>query len=204
MRLFAWPSSPYVRKALLVAHEVGVVDELQLVFAGTDEELSELNLINPIGRIPTLVVSDQLVIFESNEVCRFLAEHPSRSSDLDEPNFGKWEVRQHQAVVDAILDSATAGMGERRRPLEKQFKPYADSLIARIDRCLAYLEAVLPLRLSEVSLFTLSLGSALAYLDFRYPEHLWRSEHPTLTTWHDRFRHRTSMTATEFSVRDGW
>ena len=77
MRLFAWPSSPYVRKALLVAHEVGVVDELQLVFAGTDEELAELNLINPIGRIPTLVVSDQLVIFDSNEVCRFLAEHHS-------------------------------------------------------------------------------------------------------------------------------
>ena len=204
MKLFAWPSSPYVRKALLVAHEVGVVGDLQLVFAGNDAELTKLDRLNPIGKIPTLVVSDQLVIFESNEVCRFLAEHPSRSSDLDEPNFGKWEVRQHQAVVDAILDSATAGMGERRRPLEKQFKPYADSLIARIDRCLAYLEAVLPLRLSEVSLFTLSLGSALAYLDFRYPDHLWRAEHPTLATWHDGFRHRESMTATEFSVRDGW
>ena len=204
MKLFAWPSSPYVRKALLVAHEVGVVGDLQLVFAGNDAELTKLDRLNPIGKIPTLVVSDQLVIFESNEVCRFLAEHPSRSSDLDEPNFGKWEVRQHQAVVDAILDSATAGMGERRRPLEKQFKPYADSLIARIDRCLAYLEAVLPLRLSEVSLFTLSLGSTLAYLDFRYPDHLWRAEHPTLATWHDGFRHRESMTATEFSVRDGW
>ena len=204
MKLFAWPSSPYVRKALLVAHEVGIVDELQLVFAGTDEELSALNRINPIGRIPTLVVSDELVIFESNEVCRFLAEHHSRSLDLDEPNIGKWEIGQHQAVVDAILDSATAGMGERRRPMEKQFKPYADTLIARIDRCLTYLEAVLPLRLSEISLFTLSLGSALAYLDFRYPDHPWRSGHPTLTTWHDGFRHRESMTATEFSVRDGW
>ncbi len=49
MKLFAWPSSPYVRKALLVAHEVGVVDELQLFYAGTDDELSELNRINPIG-----------------------------------------------------------------------------------------------------------------------------------------------------------
>ncbi len=204
MKLFAWPSSPYVRKALLVAHEVGVVGDLQLVFAGNDAELTKLDRLNPIGKIPTLVVSDQLVIFESNEVCRFLAEHPSRSASLDEPSIGKWEITQHQAVVDAILDSATAGMGERRRPVAKQFKPYTDSLIARMDRCLAYLEAVLPLRLSEVSLFTLSLGSALAYLDFRYPEHLWRSEHPTLTTWHDRFRHRTSMTATEFSVRDGW
>ena len=204
MKLFAWPSSPYVRKVLLVAHEVGVVDELQLVFAGTDAELAELNLINPIGRIPTLVVSDQLVIFESSEVCRFLAEHPSRSANLDEPNIGRWEITQHQAVVDAVLDAATAGMGERRRPVEKQFKPYADSLIARIDRCLAYLETVLPLRLSEVSLFTLSLGSALAYLDFRYPDHLWRAEHPTLTTWHDGFRLRASMTATEFSARDRW
>ena len=204
MQLFSWPSSPYVRKALLVAHEVGVFDKLHLVDAGSDDQITELKCANPIGQIPTLILDNGSVIFESNEVCRYLAALPSRSFDLDEPALDEWEARQHQAVVDAILDAATAGMDERRRPVEAQHRPNLDSLMDRIDLCLTYLAKANTKREKEVSLFTLSLGSTLAYLDFRYADNPWRISHPTLADWADQFGNRRSMIATKFVVKNGW
>ena len=50
----------------------------------------------------------------------------------------------------------------------------------------------------RADLGTIAIAVALGYLDFRWAEHdLWRSAHPRLAEWYERFAERPSMKATE-------
>ena len=56
MKLHWSPRSPYVRKVMIAAHEMGLADRLQTVrtvVGGTTPHL-ELMRDNPLGKIPTL------------------------------------------------------------------------------------------------------------------------------------------------------
>ena len=46
--------SPYVRKVMVVAHEVGVADRLKLTPVKTREEPEKITPFNPLGKIPAL------------------------------------------------------------------------------------------------------------------------------------------------------
>ena len=43
---------------------------------------------------------------------------------------------------------------------------------------------------------TITIGSALGYLDFRFPELDWRTAHPALAAWFAGFSTHASMVAT--------
>lgn len=68
------PRSPYVRKVAIAAHELGLhdrVDQVRTVVGGTDPH-PELMRENPLGKIPTLVLADGTIIYDSPVVCEFL------------------------------------------------------------------------------------------------------------------------------------
>ena len=44
----------------------------------------------------------------------------------------------------------------------------------------------------------LSICVALCYLDFRFLDEEWRKGRPQLAVWHDEFRKRESVRATQF------
>jgi glutathione S-transferase len=74
MKLHWSPRSPYVRKVMIVAHELGLADRLEIVrtvVGGTKPHL-ELMRENPLGKIPTLVLEDGTIIYDSPVVCEYL------------------------------------------------------------------------------------------------------------------------------------
>ncbi len=74
MRLYFHPASYNSRRALVVAHAVGVPVELVLVDLFTGEQRSPAYLaLNPNGLVPTLVDGD-VVLWESTAVAHYLAE----------------------------------------------------------------------------------------------------------------------------------
>jgi glutathione S-transferase len=60
MKLHWSPRSPYVRKVMVAAHELGLADRLQTVrtVVGGTTPHAELMRENPLGKIPTLVLED--------------------------------------------------------------------------------------------------------------------------------------------------
>jgi glutathione S-transferase len=60
MTLHWSPRSHYVRKVMIAAHEVGLQDRLRTVVSGATPNRS-LMLINPLGKIPTLELSDGML-----------------------------------------------------------------------------------------------------------------------------------------------
>jgi glutathione S-transferase len=109
MTLHFSPRSPYVRKVMIVAHETSLTDRLRTVrtVVGGTTPNRELMRQNPLGKIPTLVLEDGTVIYDSPVICEYL------DTLHDGPKlYPSWPERltalRRLAFGDGILDTALA------------------------------------------------------------------------------------------------
>ena len=65
MELMFSPLSPYVRKVMIVAHELGIAQRLRLNKINTREEPDRIAPLNPLGKIPTLVTDAGAQLYDS-------------------------------------------------------------------------------------------------------------------------------------------
>lgn len=142
MKLHWSPRSPYVRKVMIVAHELGLADRIETVrtvVGGTAPHL-ELMRQNPLGKIPTLVLDDGTVLYDSPVICEYL------DGLHDGPKlYPAWPERltalRRLALGDGILDIALAWLGERFRPVERQSGPHIALWHGKLRACVDALEA---------------------------------------------------------------
>src|SRR5215472_16028820 len=106
MKLHWSPRSPFVRKVMVAVHELGLVDRIMCVrtVAATTKPHAELMRDNPLSKIPTLVLDDGTVIYDSPVICEYLDGlsgapklHPT------EPKARLVALRR-QALGDGFLD----------------------------------------------------------------------------------------------------
>src|ERR1700748_3318641 len=72
-----WSSrSPFVRKVVVVAHELGIADRIALerVNVTAKETNAEVMRFNPLNKIPTLLLDDGTVMIDSPVIAEFLDE----------------------------------------------------------------------------------------------------------------------------------
>jgi glutathione S-transferase len=197
MKLHWSPRSPYVRKVMIVAHELGVAQRLETVrtvVGGTTPHL-ELMRDNPLGKIPTLVLQDGAIIYDSPVICEYL------DTLHDGPKlFPDWPERltalRRLALGDGMLDIALAWLGERFRPVEKQSEPHMALWRAKLLACIDALERDADaLAAGRFTIGHIAIGIALSYLDFRFDDLAWRDGHPRLAAWHATFDARPSVRA---------
>jgi glutathione S-transferase len=197
MKLHWSPRSPYVRKVMIVAHELGVAQRLETVrtvVGGTTPHL-ELMRDNPLGKIPTLVLQDGTIIYDSPVICEYL------DTLHDGPKlFPDWPERltalRRLALGDGMLDIALAWLGERFRPVEKQSEPHMALWRAKLLACIDALERDADaLAAGRFTIGHIAIGIALSYLDFRFGDLAWRDGHPRLAAWHATFDARPSVRA---------
>jgi glutathione S-transferase len=186
-----------VRKVMIVAHELGVAQRLETVrtvVGGTRPHL-ELMRDNPLGKIPTLVLQDGTIIYDSPVICEYL------DTLHDGPKlFPDWPERltalRRLALGDGMLDIALAWLGERFRPVEKQSEPHMALWRAKLLACIDALERDADaLAAGRFTIGHIAIGIALSYLDFRFDDLAWRDGHPRLAAWHATFDARPSVQA---------
>ena len=73
MRLFHSPTSPYVRKVLVLMDEAGI-EGVELVAASGTPVSPDAGVIerNPLGKIPALCREDGPTLYDSRVICQFL------------------------------------------------------------------------------------------------------------------------------------
>jgi glutathione S-transferase len=196
MKLMMSPASPFVRKVLVVLHETGQLEdvELQGVVAGPGRTEAALAAVNPVGKIPALVRDEGPTLYDSRVICRYL---DSRSGSGLYPD-GNWETLVLEATGDALNEAAVAMVYEGRfRPEEKQHAPWTDAQWAKVEGALDALNARWVSHLSgPLDIGHISVGCALGYLDFRHDARNWRQGRDALAEWDSRFAARPSMQAT--------
>ena len=192
MKLRYSPTSPFVRKVLVVAIETGLDGRIErvpttVVPVQPNEDLSHQN---PLMKVPTLVTDDGQVLFDSRVICEYLDSLHTGSRLIPAANTARWTALRQQALGDGILDAGVLNRYETAvRPKDKQWAEWSAGQMRKIRNGLAALDG--PLTIGPIA-----IGCALGYLDFRYAGEGWRERHPALAKWYAEFAKRKSMLAT--------
>ncbi|QQS12344.1 MAG: glutathione S-transferase N-terminal domain-containing protein [Rhodospirillales bacterium] len=200
MKLFWSSRSPFVRKVMVVAHETGVagriVCERTIVAAANPNR--ELMTLNPLGKLPTLLLDDGAALYDSRVICEFLDTlHAGRRLFPVDPA-RRVDALRRQALGDGAMDMLILRLSERARPEARRSPELMAGFALKRDAILAALEAMAPaLAAIPYDIGHVAIGCALSYLDFRFAEDSWRSGRPALAAWHADFAARPSVAATE-------
>ena len=198
MKLHWSPRSPFVRKVMVVVHELGLADRIACMrtVAATTKPHAELMQDNPLSKIPTLVLDDGTVIYNLPVICEYLDGldggpklHPA------EPKARLVALRR-QALGDGFLDMLVLLRDERMRAHPSDVHKASAAVrkaavLNSLDREADSLAAT-PFGIGHIA-----IGCALSYLDFRYADEDWRQGHPRIASWHAAFAARPSVRATE-------
>lgn len=195
MKLHYGTISPYVRKVMLVAHEKGLIDRIELVACNPWEE-TDLAGVNPIGKIPALEIGDGMVLFDSRVICEYLDAHGAGPA-LYPQGEARWPVLRLAALGEGLLEAGIALANDTRKDPAHWSEWYADRVRTKLRRTLDCLETEAASLEGPVDIARLTVGCALGYLDFRGFIGDWRPTRPNLANWYADFAKRPSMQATE-------
>jgi glutathione S-transferase len=198
MQLYYSASSPFVRKCLVSALELGLRDRIELLPAAPHPVNRDAALVarNPLGKIPTLLTDDGATLYDSRVICEYL-NSLGDGHLLAANGAARWAALTLQALADGIMDAAVLTRYEyAARPESLRWGAWVDGQLAKVHSALAELEAEAQGFGARVDLGTIALGCALGYLDFRYASLAWRERHPATAAWFATFAQRESMQAT--------
>ena len=199
LKLHWSPKSPYVRKVMICAHELQMLPQLELVrsVAAMLQPNERLMLDNPLSKIPTLVLEDGSALFDSVVICEYL-NTLAGGTLFPAEGTAKWRALRWHAFGDGLLENLILWRNERERAEGMRSGVLIEAFDLKVRAALAQLEAeVLDLAAAPFSIGTLTIGCALAYLDFRFDMLGWRALAPRLADWYAGLRARPSMRATE-------
>ncbi|MBO1076849.1 glutathione S-transferase family protein [Roseomonas marmotae] len=193
------PRSPFVRKVMIAAHELGLVEQIALVRTVVRMGQPNHDLLpdNPLSKIPTLVLPDGSTIFDSLTICEYLDAQAGGGRLLPPAGPARWVALTRHALGNGYLDLLILWRNERDKPAERQTQEWLDSFATKSQATLARLERDAPdLGATPFDLGHIALGCALSYLDFRFADLDWRAGRPALAAWHEGFAARPSVLAT--------
>jgi glutathione S-transferase len=197
MKLFWSSRSPFARKVMIAAHELGIAAEIatERVVVDPAEPNRKVMEFNPLGRIPTLILRDGTVLYDSVVIIEYLDTHFGGSL-VPGSGHRRWNALTLQALADGVIEADLRLLEEGRRLDGSKREAHVAGMRAKIATALDHLEQTPP---TEITVGEVALGSALAHLDFRFPEEPWRPGRPRLAAWFGEFSARPSMRATPFA-----
>jgi glutathione S-transferase len=197
MKLHWSPKSPYVRKVMICAHELKLLDRLEVVrsVAAMRAPNVRLMLDNPLSKIPTLVLEDGTTLFDSVVICEYL-DDLGGGSLFPKQGAVKWRALRWHAFGDGLLDALILWRNERERevPLRallEAFELKTRSSLEQLD------DEARALAETPFSIGHIALGCALGYLDYRFDTLGWRGLAPRLAEWYAELAQRPSFENTQ-------
>ncbi len=197
MRLRYSPTSPYVRKVSVSAIELGLAERIARLPTDPHDPNSGLERDNPLGKVPALTLQDGEVLYDSPVICEYLDSLHDGAKLFPPAGPERWQALRRQALGDGILDAAVLRMSETvRRPAELRWPAWLERQGGKIARALDALESEVAGLDGGLTIGQITIGCALGYLDFRFPDDDWRAARPNLAAWYDAFARRPSMQET--------
>ncbi len=200
MKLYYTPTSPFVRKVLVTAHELGLADRVETVFLRPSPTKADatLSTANPLAKIPALITDEAAALYDSPVICEYLASLTSERSLVPAAGPERWRVLRTQALCDGILDAGILVFYERaHRPRELWWPEWLDGQTEKALQGLDALEREVPSWGEAPDLGQVCAGVTLGWLEFRNVFGDLRATRSKLFAWYERFRERPSMQRTE-------
>jgi glutathione S-transferase len=184
----------------VVAHEAGVAGRIatERVVVAADKPNAQVMALNPLSKIPTLVLDDGTSLYDSRVIAEYLDTLHGGPRLFPAEGAARWPALRRQALGDGLMEINVLRVTEQRRPREAQSEGHLAAFRLKTAAVLDLLEAdgLDPAGAPDIGHIT--IGCALAHLDFRFAADAWRTGHPRLSAWYAAFAERPSMRDTEF------
>ncbi len=204
MKLIGATASPYVRKVRVVMAE----KQLEFAFVTTNVWAAdtEISSVNPLGKVPCLVLEDGTAMYDSRVIVEYLDSLSPHGSMLPDAARARAEVKTWEALADGALDAGILARLEATwggRTDEQRSQAWIDRQFGKIALALGDMSTQLDARGSssyccgdQLNLADVAVGCALGWFDFRFPQIDWRAAHPNLARLYGRLIERPSFSST--------
>jgi glutathione S-transferase len=200
MKLLYQTHSPYARKTLVFAHEVGVADQIEVVHYETSPTVRNEAVFaqNPLGKVPVLMRDGFPPLFDSDVICAYLDTIHAGPPLIPREGEARWHALKVQAIAQGIADAGIAYRWETvRRPAELRYAPLAEGHRMKLEESYQWLERELDFS-APVHVGHIAVATVLSWVEFRRIPG-FRERAPALGAWLDEFSLRRSMVATPLS-----
>lgn len=202
MKLIGSIASPYVRKVRIVMAEKKL--DYQLAIENVWAEGTVINESNPLGKVPCLIMEGGEALFDSRVIVEYLDTLSPVGKLIPGVGRERVEVKTWEALADGLLDAAILARLEAtwdgRSPAQRS-QAWIDRQLQKINQVLQAMGnglAEKPFCAGiHLSLADISVGCALGYLDFRFPQIDWRTPHPNLAKLLEKLQQRPSFAETQ-------
>lgn len=200
MQLLYAPTSPYVRKVMVCAFLTGHADRIQWLESAAHPIRRDARIArhNPLAKVPTLILESGQSLFDSRTICEYLAATGGKTNLFPKEGEERWRALSLQSLGDGLLDAALLARYETlARPPEFQWQEWRSAQLVKVAACMDAIESQPPSLPGEApTIGDVTIGCALGYIDFRFPEIKWRDTRPQAARWNEAFQAMPAMLAT--------
>ena len=200
MKVYYSPYSPFVRKVLICAAELGVELEKLPCAAHPIDRDRHIVKDNPLGQVPTLFTDEGQALFDSAVICEYLDSNADGSL-IPRDGATRWQRLVEQALADGALNACLLMRYEQViRPETLRLDTWFNAQREKVSDALDRFEQWSATFAERVDIGTIAIACVLGYLDLRFAEEPWRERAPTLAAWYQHFGQRPSMQSTRHPV----
>lgn len=199
MKLLGSATSPYARKVRIVAIE----KKLDFEWVPQDVWSADTTIgqLNPLGKIPVLLMDDE-VIYDSRVIVEYLDARAPTQRLIPDGNKDRAHVRTLEALADGLCDAAVGMLLEPRfHPGEAASQAWIQRQAQKVDRALAAMNQTLGahhwMNHKGFTVADVACGVALGYLELRFPENTWKETYPALLSYYNTLMERPSFSSTK-------
>ena len=196
MKLRWAPTSPFVRKIIVLMKEKGIEGAVEKEKSNPLSKDDRAATPSPLGQIPCLITDDGVSIYDSPVIMEYLDVECDGPVMLPRSGDSRWKVLTRQALADGMITSMVVCFVESLKKPERQSGGILAHNKTIVFNGIAALEDDVDAFAGDIDVGTISVAVALAFADQTFPEDDWRNDCPALAAWFDEFNRRPSMTET--------
>ncbi len=211
MKLIGSLASPFARKVRIMLAEKKIDYEFEVDNPWKPD--SQAEKLNPLGKVPVLVLDDGTALFDSRVIVEFLDNASPLGRLIPQENRERIEVRRWEALADGVLEAGVLARleGQREGVLEAgvlarlegqreaklRSAPWTERQLGKVRAGLAAMDSELGDKPwcagNGYTLADIALGVCLGWLDFRYPKMDWKKSHANLARAFAKLSERASF-----------
>lgn len=198
MKLIASLTSPYVRKIRIVLAEKKI--DCDLVIDSPWVEGNQVTAVNPLGKIPVLVLDDESTLYDSRVIAEYLDTVAPNNRLIPASGRERISVKRWEALADGVLDAAVAAFLEVKRPDGERSTVWIERQRGKVNQALKVMSDDLGEQPwchgTSFSLADIAVGCALGYVSFRLGDIRWSEQYPNLSQLYQKLMQRAAFAET--------
>ena len=117
IKVHGHPLSPFVRKVMVAAHETGLASRIRTerVVVGANKPNADVMAVNPLNKIPTLVLDDGTALYDSRVICEYFDSLREGAKLFPSDAARRWPALRRQALGDGLMETIVLRLGEQNR-----------------------------------------------------------------------------------------